>query len=327
MESIVSIFMFISIFMLITGVLYYFLLRDKEIEKRLNYYLDIEKKYGKIKDKKPRAKNLKESLKNSNEMVRGLLKKMLTGGNQQKINQLLISAGVNFKPEEYLMLKIFVSVVTAGCFYIIFNSLIMLVVGGAVGAFMPRVWLNSKINQRIEKFNDGLADMITTIVGSLKSGFSFSQAMKTVAEESESPVKDEIQTLLNELNYGITMEDALYNLYKRVPSVDLELMIQATLIQRQIGGNLSIILEVIVSTIRERKKLERHIRTLTAQGRLSGKVISGLPVFITIFMFIFNRKYIMDFLSNTYGKIAIAAGIFLCIIGFIMINRITKIEV
>ncbi|MGE5629009.1 MAG: type II secretion system F family protein [Solirubrobacterales bacterium] len=327
MENIVSIFMFIFIFMLITGVLYYFLLRNKEIEKRLNYYLDIEKKYGKVKDKKPRAKNFKESLKNSNELVRALLKKMLTGGNQQKINQLLISAGVTFKPEEYLMLKIFISVVVAGCFYIIFNSLILLVVGGVVGAFMPRYWLKGRIRKRIEKFNDSLADMITTIVGSLKSGFSFSQAMKTVAEESESPVKEEIQTLLNEISYGISMEDALYNLYKRVPSVDLELMIQATLIQRQIGGNLSVILEIIVATIRERKKLERHIRTLTAQGRLSGKVISGLPVFITIFMFLFNRSYIMDFLSNTYGKIAIGVGVFLCIIGFFMISRITKIEV
>ena len=98
-------------------------------------------------------------------------------------------------------------------------------------------------------------------------------------------LKKEIQSLLNELNYGITMEEALKILRTRMPSVDLELMIHAVLIQRQIGGNLSIILEIIVNTIRERKKLERQVKTLTAQGRLSGRIIGALPIILGLVSF------------------------------------------
>jgi len=112
-----------------------------------------------------------------------------------------------------------------------------------------------------------------------------------------------------------------------MPSTDLELMIHSVLIQRQIGGNLSIILEVIVNTIRERKKLERQIKTLTAQGRLSGRIIAALPVFLGIAFFMLNRNYMMQFFSNIYGQIALAVGVGLTVLGFIVINRITKIEV
>lgn len=327
MENIVSIFLFISIFMFITGVLYYFLLKNEVIKKRLNYYLDIENKYKKSKDDKVHQENFKDFLKNSNELIRGTLKKGISGGDQERLKRTLLSAGVKMKPEEYVMLRFFTAVVLGGICYMIFSNIVFIIIGLVVGFFLPKIWLNGKKRKRIEKFNDGLADMITTIIGSLKSGYSFSQAMKIVAEESEPPVKDEIGLLLNELNYGITMEEALNNLKKRMPSVDLEIMIHATLIQRQIGGNLSTILEIIVNTIRERKKLERHVRTLTAQGRLSGKIIAALPVFMALIMYLLNRKYILDFLNNRYGQIAIAVGSFSCILGFVIINRITKIEV
>jgi len=133
--------------------------------------------------------------------------------------------------------------------------------------------------------------------------------------------------LLRELNYGITMEEALNNLNTRMPSVDLELMIQATLIQRQVGGNLSNILEIIVNTIRERNKLDRQVRTLTAQGRLSGKVIGALPIVLGFILYLFDPKYMSNFCGNIVGKIAISIGVMSGIIGFIIINRITKIEV
>lgn len=327
MENIISIFLFLSIFMFITGLLYYLLLKNKELQKRMNYYLDIEKKYKINKEEKADSQNFKEVLKNSNEVIRTILKKILSGGDQKKLNQLLTSAGVTLKPEEYVMSRFFSAVVLGGMLYLVLNSLIFLVVGLIVGFFLPKIWLNGKIRKRIEKFNDGLADMISSIVGSLKSGYSFSQALKTVGEESESPIKEEVSTLLNELSYGITLEEALNNLNRRMPSVDLELMIHATIIQRQIGGNLSTILEIIVNTIRERKKLERHVRTLTAQGRLSGKIIGGLPIFIAFFMYIFNRKYLVDFAITRIGQISIGVGILLILLGFFVINRITKIEV
>jgi tight adherence protein B len=315
---------------MVNALLYIYILKDKEIQNRMNYYLDIENRYKINKErngKKQKADNFKEFLKNSNENIRGLLKKGLPGKDQKKINQKLVAAGVTIKPEEFLMAKVFFATIAGFIFYLVFGYLIVVPFGLAIGFCLPEIWLSKKRRDRIQKFNDGLADMLTTIIGSLKAGYSFSQALKTVSEESESPIKEEIKTLLNELNYGITMDEALYNLKDRMPSTDLELMIHSVLIQRQIGGNLSIILEVIVNTIRERKKLERQVRTLTAQGRLSGRIIAFLPVALGLVFYLINRKYMVEFFSNVVGQIALATGVLLTFIGFYVINRITKIEV
>ncbi len=327
MDNIIFIFLFITSFLFIIGILYSLLLRNEELKKRLTYYLDIENKYRRRKAKKTNFDDIKDILKNSNEIVREIMKKGLPDRNQKKISQMLKSSGINIKPEEYIMFRFLTASVAGGLFYVLFSSIYFLLIGLIGGYFVPKVWVNFMRRKRVDKFNDGLPDMITTIISSLKSGYSFSQAMKTVAEESEAPVKEEIETLINEMTYGITLDEALNNLNRRMPSKDLELMIHATLIQRQIGGNLSTILEIISNTIRERKKIERHVRTLTAQGRLSGKIISMLPVLILFVTFYFNKSYLIEFLSNKYGLIAMGYGFISCIIGFIIINRITKIEV
>jgi len=327
MENIISILLFISIFLMVNALLYIFLLRDKEIAERMNYYLDIENRYKLKGTKKETASDLKSFLKNSNEYIREMLKKGISRKDQTKIKQKLTAAGVDMKPEEFFMAKVFFSVFGGFLFYLVFGIAITSPVGMITGYLVPEIWLGNKKRKRVEKFNDNLADMITTVIGSLRAGYSFSQALKTVSEESESPTKEEIQILLNELNYGISMDEALENLKNRMPSTDLELMIHSILIQRQIGGNLSTILEVIVNTIRERKKLERQVRTLTAQGRLSGRVIAALPVILGIAFFLLNRTYMMALFSSLYGQIALAFGVILMVLGFIVINRITKIEV
>jgi tight adherence protein B len=240
---------------------------------------------------------------------------------------MLISAGVTLKPEEYVMLRVFLAVIAGGMLYFISSNILLLLVGAMVGYIVPNMWIKRKVKKRIQKFNKALPDMINTLIGALRSGYSLPQAMKTVSEDCEAPINEEILILLKELNYGITMEEALNNLNTRMPSVELELMIQATLIQRQAGGNLSNILEIIVSTIRERSKLDRHVRTLTAQGRLSGKVIGALPIVLGFILYLFDPKYMSNFLGNIVGKIAISVGVISGIIGYIIINRITKIEV
>lgn len=327
MENLISILLFISVFLMINALLFSYLLKNKEIEKRMNYYLNIEDKYKMSREKKVKSDNLKGFLRNSNENIREIMKKGLPGKDQKKIKQKLIAAGVVLKPEEFLMSKVFCAAICGFVFHLVFGFLITAPVGMIVGLFLPEIWIANRRRRRLEKFNDGLGDMITTIIGSLKAGYSFSQALKTVAEESESPIKEEIETLLNELNYGMTMEEALNNLKERMLSTDLELMIHSVLIQRQIGGNLSIILQVIVNTIRERKKLERQIITLTAQGRLSGRIIAALPVVLGAAFFLLQRDYMMVFFSNRYGQILLGIGVFLTVLGFVVINRITKIEV
>lgn len=327
MKEIVIILWFICIFMFITGIFYYFFLLDKNFEKRVNYYLDIDKKYKNFKEKKVKVNKDRNLLKICNELIRKRLSGQLASEKKQKLNKMIMSAGVTLKPEEYIMIRVFLGVVLGSVFYFISTKILLLIVGAIVGYIYPKIWFKKKVKKRIEKFNSGLPDMINTLIGSLRSGYSFTQAMKTVSEDCEAPINEEILILLKELNYGITMEEALNNLNTRMPSVELEIMIQATLIQRQAGGNLSNILEIIVQTIRERNKLDRQVRTLTAQGRLSGKVIGGLPIALGFILYLFDPKNMTDFFGNFIGKIAISIGVISAIIGYIIINKITKIEV
>ena len=124
MENIVSIVLFITLFLSITGVLYTFLLKNEELKKRLNYYLDIENKFKRGKAKKDNSEGFKEILKNSNESIREVMKRGLPGKDQKRLSQLLTSSGVTLKPEEYVMFRFFSSAVIGGLFYILFNSIL-----------------------------------------------------------------------------------------------------------------------------------------------------------------------------------------------------------
>lgn len=169
--------------------------------------------------------------------------------------------------------------------------------------------------------------MVTTIVGSLRAGFSFPQALKTVAEEAESPVRDEIDIVIKEMQYGSTLDNALEELKERMPSEDLDLMIQAILIQKQVGGNLATILDTIIQTIRDRNKIQRQILTLTAQGRLSGVIIGALPIVLAIVLYLIEPSYIGTLFTHPLGIGMMILGVVFGIVGFIMIRKMTTIEV
>lgn len=323
MREAILILFFIFCFLLILGIFYYFVLLDRTVERRINYYLEIDKKFKKMKKESKTADINHSFLKTINESIR----EGLSSANLEKTEQVLRSAGVNMDPEEYIMLKWFLAAITSGMLFFLTNNLIVTVIGGIAGYVSPRLWLDRKRKLRVDKFNDGLPDMITTTIGSLKSGYSFSQALKTVAEECESPVKEEVEFLLKEMSYGVTMEDGLNNLCSRMPSGDLDIMIQAILIQRQVGGNLAGVLEIIVKTIRERNKIQRQVQALTSQGRLSGRIIGMLPVALGLVISLINPEYINTLFSNKIGIILMSAGAVSGLIGFLLINKLTKIEV
>lgn len=169
--------------------------------------------------------------------------------------------------------------------------------------------------------------MISTIVGALRAGFSFPQALKSVAEESSSPMKEEMELVLKEMQYGVTIEESLNKLKERMPSEDLNLMVQAILIQRQVGGNLATVLDQIANTIRERIKIHGQIKTLTAQGRMSGMVVALLPVILGGFLLVIEPNYMSVMFSNPIGLLLLGVGAVSCLIGFVFITKITAIEV
>jgi tight adherence protein B len=252
---------------------------------------------------------------------------VLTKKKSEKLEQFISRSGIPIKPEEYVLFQWIFTVIAGGLMYLLAGKLLFLFIGCILGYISPRWYLKKKQQERIQKFNDGLPDMISTIIGSLRAGFSFNQALKAVVEEAENPIRDEIDTVLKEMQYGANVDDALNQLKERMPSEDLDLMIQAILIQKQVGGNLATVLDTIVQTIRDRNKIQRQVQTLTAQGRLSGIVIGLLPIVLGLVIYMIQPDYIGTFFTNPIGTIMLIGGAVSGTIGFVLIRKLTTIEV
>lgn len=291
------------------------------MQRRMQHYLSIEEE--KVSQKKVEGKQISfvQLIKDR------VQKKVLSKEKNNRLEIKIAQAGLPLKPEEYILFQWILTILIGGLFYLVMDNWLFLPFGNVIGFLMPKWYLKKKQRERVTKFNEGLADMITTIVGSLRAGFSFPQALKSVAEEASSPIKEEMDYVLKEMQYGKGIEDALNDLNERMPSEDLDLMIQAILIQRQVGGNLATVLDKIIETIRDRTKIQRQITTLTAQGRLSGNVIALLPVILGFLLYLIQPDYIGGLFRHPIGLTMVGAGVISGIIGFILIKKITTIEV
>jgi tight adherence protein B len=314
-------FFFLTAILLFWAILRRLLLRENVLQTRMQHYLSIQ-------DEKviPNESGVKKFTFISIVKKR-IQKKVLTKEKNTRLELKIAQAGLPLRPEEYILFQWILTAFLGGLFYLITGEWFFILIGGICGFILPKWYLRKKQRARVSKFNDGLADMITTIVGSLRAGFSFQQALRSVVEEASSPIKEEMDSVLKEMQYGKNLEDALNDLNDRMPSEDLDLMIQAILIQRQVGGNLATVLDKIIDTIRDRTRIHRQITTLTAQGRLSGYVIALLPVILGFVLYLIQPDYIGTLFHNPIGLILIAAGVISGIFGFVLINKITTIEV
>jgi tight adherence protein B len=257
----------------------------------------------------------------------GMDKVLSRRGFATKISDRLAQANLRLTVTEYLIINV-LSII--GAFFvgnILFGSWVLAVFAGIFGYFLPRIYVGFVKRQRLHKFNDQLGDTINLLVNGLRSGYSMLQAMETVARELPLPVSEEFTRVVQEVTLGLTNEQALNNMLRRIPSDDLDLMITAVNVQQEVGGNLAEILDIISYTIRERVRIQGEIRVLTAQGMLSGYVISFLPIGLGLIMFLMNRTYMMGMFRNPCGLIMIGVALFGIVTGFIAIQKIVRIEV
>ncbi|MTI68388.1 MAG: secretion system protein [Firmicutes bacterium] len=239
----------------------------------------------------------------------------------------IIKAGIPLKGEELIAIQILLCVLLFLFTINIFNTMAIAIIFSILGLLIPKQIIKIRKNKRYKMFNNQLGDAIVLISNSLKAGHSFLQAIDSAAREMPEPINKEFGKVLKEMRLGIPTEQALESLIKRVESDDLELMVTAVLIQRQVGGNLSEILDTISSTIRERVKLKGEIKTLTAQGRLSGIIVSLLPLALGGALFLINPEYLNGLFETKVGIAILIVAILNQLIGIILINKIVKIEV
>ncbi|MCA0386760.1 MAG: type II secretion system F family protein [Firmicutes bacterium] len=205
------------------------------------------------------------------------------------------------------------------------NGFIVLLV--VVGIWMlPNLILKSRKKNKIKAFDEQLNEGLVMISNALKAGYSFLQALAVAADETQDPFSKEFKTLLKELSLGMPMEDGLSNLMDRVPSEDLKLIVNAILIQKDIGGNLSEILENIADTIRERQRIKNEINTLTAQGKLSGMIIMAMPFFLGAVIYLFDNDYILTLFTTLIGRALLVTALISQVLGWLFIRKIVNIE-
>ena len=240
----------------------------------------------------------------------------------------MLRAGLPLRSGEFIVLCFASATLLAMLFLLLGGGQLVAGVTGAVaGFFFPFILVNMKIARRMKAFNSQLGDALILIANSLRTGYSFMQASDMVAQEMRPPISSEFSRAVKEMNLGVTIEDALGNLGKRINSEDLDLVLTAVLIQRQVGGNLSEVLDNIARTIRERVRIRGEIRTLTAQGRISGIIVSLLPVVLGLVIYLLNPEYVKLLFVHPVGKIMLGVAGLGQVIGIIVIRRIVDIEV
>lgn len=185
-------------------------------------------------------------------------------------------------------------------------------------------WLDQR---RRDKFNEQLPEALATMSNALRAGFSISQAFDSVVAQGEKPMCEEFAILQQQLRIGMSFEAALQSMSDRVGSDDLTLVTTSILISRKTGGNVTEIFDKISETIRSRMKIERKVRTLTAQGRMQGILVSAMPFLLGIAMVIMRPKMMIPFLCSFTGVVSCAVVVLLITAGWIIIRKITKIDV
>ena len=185
-------------------------------------------------------------------------------------------------------------------------------------------WLDAR---RRATFDRQLPEALSTMSNALRAGFSISQAFDSVVELGEQPISEEFRILQQQLRIGMGFEEALDALSRRVGSDDLSLVTTAILISRKTGGNVTEIFDKISDTIRSRQKIERKVRTLTAQGRMQGVIVSAMPIVLGAIMTVIKPKMMIPFFCSLPGLIAVAVVIALVSVGWLLIGKIIKIDV
>jgi tight adherence protein B len=318
MGTIIIVVGIILIIILVIGVIVSSNSENAIVEQRLDQYFESDNQAD--KDKQVQRAVLTE-------WVSKRVEKTTFG---DRIARELARADLKFKVSEYFAL-IVISIISLGAFaWLIGNRhIISLLIGAVVGAFIPRFYVKRQQAARLRRFNEQLADMLNLTVNGLRAGYSTMQAMESISRELPSPISDEFRRVVQEMQIGITMEAALDNLLRRIPSEDLDFVITSINVQREVGGNLSEILDTISFTIRERVRIKGEIRVMTAQVRASGAILSMVPFGLTVVLWFINPEYLMS--VNQGGPLC--AGIIICVIlgligsGYFVMMKIADIEV
>jgi tight adherence protein B len=238
----------------------------------------------------------------------------------------LASADLPLRVGEYLFLRWLCALGLFAAANLALWHLVVAAVAGVVGYLAPGLYVKHRQRQRMDRLNEQLVEGLALIAGGLRAGYSFLQGIEAVVRELPPPISVEFKAVLADLSIGVSLEEALSSLARRVPTEDVDMVVTAMLIQRSVGGNLAEVLDNIAHTVRERLRIRREVQTLTAQERMSCYVVGALPIVSVGFLSVTNPGYLDQLFHTSYGQLMLAAAVVLEVCGFVIMRRIIDIR-
>jgi tight adherence protein B len=236
-------------------------------------------------------------------------------------------AGLRRRVGEVLLYVVLLFLIVTLLLAILGMGRVVALLFGALVAAVPLLVVARMRHKRALRFAEQLPDALDLIRAALQAGHGLVSACAVVGETFADPVAQEFRHLCDEVRLGLPLRDALLNLPQRVPDDNLPILVVGILTAQEVGGNLAEVVENIAHTIRERAKLHRDVRALTAQGRLSGGVLTGLPLFVGLAMFLFNPKYFAPMVEETAGHYMMLYVLVSLLFGHFVIRRIVRVPV
>jgi tight adherence protein B len=245
----------------------------------------------------------------------------------QQVDLLLERANVDMTPALFLLSCATASGVTIFLMGLLDQSVLIVLISGLVAMFCPYVYLKLITWRRLRKFLEQMPDGLDLITQSLQAGLGLTQAMVFVAKEMPDPLGTEFSVFIEEVNLGLPLADALRKLEKRITLPEVRLFNTALMVQREVGGSLAELLNRLADIIRDRFRIERLIKSLTAQNRMSAWTVSAIPPFLAVFMFAREPQMMSEMLADPMGRMFLAAALVLEALGILTFRKLIKIHI
>jgi tight adherence protein B len=247
---------------------------------------------------------------------------------EARIATALEAAGLDLRPAEWLLMRAGMAVGGALVGLLIgAGSIFLGVLVFVVSLVGPTIYLRIKRSRRLKAFGSGLADTLQLMSGSLSAGLSLAQSIDTIVREGTEPISGEFRRVVIETRLGVQLEDSLDAVAERMQSRDFQWVVMAIRIQREVGGNLAELLLTVAATLRERDYLRRHVRALSAEGRLSCYILGGLPPGFLAYLAISKPDYVEPMYTTPIGWVLVTVMVVLLGAGILWMSKVAKVDV
>jgi tight adherence protein B len=273
---------------------------------------------GNAKQRKERRSEMLATVFRATENIFGNLKQW------RWIGRMLERADVPLRTVEFFWIVVGAAVVFGMLAVLFGQSAVVAVVLMLTAASIPFGWVWLKMRRRLRAFEDQLPDLLITIAASLKAGHSFKQGLQAVVDEGHPPANEEIKRVLTETSLGRPMDDALAEMAERLGSKNFEFAITAVTIQRQVGGSLATLFDMVADTVRQRQQFARKIRALTAMGRMSAYTLVSIPFLLAGGLTLINRPLMAPLYQTHAGRMLILLGLGMMSVGSLILKKIVS---